>query len=622
MCGIAGFVALRGTPAPPAERAARLLQALAHRGPDAAGGLACGRAWLGATRLAIRSPKDGLQPVVDPATGVVAVCNGEIDNHRALRRWLAGHGRSVERPVDVAVLPGLYLELGPDFVSQLEGPFAIALWDPRADRLVLARDRAGEKSLFFAATPGGFAFASEASALLAADPSLRTPDEIALSAYLESGCFEAPRTPYTDIRKLAPGELLAVDDGGISRRRYWRLDFPGTPKQPASQEAFDRILHEAVERQTEVDADFGVLLSGGLDSSLLAAVARRVRPLRRLVAYTVRFDEASYDEGDAASAVARHLGLEMASVRLRAHEVPALLGELVAGAGEPLADPAWLPLAVLARRAARDVRMVLSGEGADELFGGYPTYLGPGLADRWLRLPRTVRTLLHRVADAWPVSDRKVTLGFLAKRFVRAAELGGLERHRTWLASVPPEVLSRLGAKTLRAWRDEPEREKLLDHLQQHDFEVPLAEALLTKADRGGMRSGVELRAPFLAPAVVAFAATLPAQERVRGLETKVFLKRYATRFLPKAVVTQRKRGLSVPLAAWLRGPLRGFAEERLRSGGLELVGVRTKDALTILDEHARGAADHARALWTLIVLSEWQESVARSDAACMPQVA
>lgn len=615
MCGIAGFVASSRYPAPPPRRAAQLLQALSHRGPDGARGLACGRAWLGATRLAIRSPGDGTQPVVDAASGVLAVCNGEIDNHRALRRWLASRGRSVAAAVDVAVLPGLYLELGPDFVAELEGPFALALWDPRAECLVLARDRAGEKSLFFATTSDGFGFASEAAALVAADPSLGVPDEVALAGYLESGCFEAPRTPYAEIRKLAPGELLVADEGSVSRRRYWRLDLAATPKRPPSLEVFDRILHETVERQTDVDADFGVLLSGGLDSSLLAAVVRRVRPLRRLVAYTVRFDESSYDEGDAAAHVARRLGMDLASVRLRAEEVPALLRDLVTGAGEPLADPAWLPLAVLSRRAARDVRMVLSGEGADELFGGYPTYLGPVLADRWQRLPRPLRTFLQRAADAWPPSDRKVTLGFLAKRFVRAAELGGLERHRAWLASVPPEVLSRLGAKTLQVWRPEPDRERLLDALQQHDFEVPLAEALLTKADRGGMRSGLELRAPYLAPAVVAFAASLPASERVRGLETKVFLKRYARRLLPKSIVTRRKRGLSVPLAGWLRGPLRAFAEEKLRGRALEVVGVRQRDALAVLREHERGAADHARALWTLIVLAEWQEASARTRA-------
>jgi asparagine synthase (glutamine-hydrolysing) len=617
VCGIGGFVA-----APPRDEAAgvdrveALLSALSHRGPDGRAWIRSGRAVLGATRLAIRSPNDGEQPVVDVESGVIAVCNGEIDNHRALRSWLAARGRSVVSAVDVAVLPALYLELGPDFVSRLEGPFAMALWDPQTERLVLARDRAGEKSLFFSVRPGGVRFASEIAALVRDDPALLVPDETALAAYLDRGFFEAPRTPLVDVRKLAPGELVTVDAGGISRRRYWRLDLPATPKRTRGLDAFDRVIHEAVERQTDVDVEFGILLSGGLDSALLAAVARRVRPMRRMSAFTVRFDESSYDEGGAAERVARTLGLESVVTRLQADEVPELLRDLVAHAGEPLADPAWLPLAVLARRAARDVRMVLSGEGADELFGGYPTYMGPRLAEGWLRLPKPLRAILHRAADALPSSDRKVTLGFLLKRFLRAAELGGLERHRAWLASIPSDVLLRLEAKTLRSYLPEPSSAELLDVLQQHDFETALAEALLTKADRGGMRWGLELRAPFLAPGVVAFAATLPPEQRVRGVSTKVFLKQYALRYLPRNIVYRRKRGLSVPLTGWLRGPLRSWAAETLGSDRLQVVGIRRKDALALLDEHAAGRIDHARALWTLVVLAEWLAWVERTRGA------
>jgi asparagine synthase (glutamine-hydrolysing) len=605
---------LRSPPDP--KRLTALLTGLAHRGPDGGAWVQSGRAILAATRLAIRALNDGTQPVVDTPSGVTVVCNGEIDNHVALRRWLAARGRSVDSAVDVAILPALYLELGPEFVSRLEGPFALGLWDPSAERLVLARDRAGEKSLFFALGASGVRFASEIAVLTQDDPSLLACDEAALASYLERGYFEAPRTPLLEVRKLAPAEIVTIDAQGTRRRRYWRLDLVGTPKRTPSLDAFDRVLHEVIEQQTHVDVDFGVFLSGGLDSSLLAAVARRVRPLRHLCAFTVRFDEASYDEGNAAEKVATALGLEPVSVRLRASEVPGLLRELVAQAGEPLADPAWLPLSVLARRAARDVRMVLSGEGADELFGGYPTYVGPRLAEGWLRLPGPLRVGLQRVTEALPSSDRKVTVGFLLKRFVRAAELGGLERHRAWLASIPPEVLVRLDAKTLRSYHPEPRSEELLDVLQQHDFETSLAEALLTKADRGGMRSGVELRAPFLAPAVMDFAASLPQDERVRGVSTKVFLKRYALRHLPRSIVYRRKRGLSVPLASWLRGPLRGWAEDMLSRGNLDVVGIRGRDSHSLLEEHVRGRADHARALWTLLVLAEWVGWLERSRAA------
>lgn len=614
MCGIAGFIApLPGDDSPGAERIEAALRSLSHRGPDGRALRRSGRAHFGATRLAIRSPADGVQPVIDETSGVIAVCNGEIDNHRGLRRWLAARGRTVTSAVDVAVIPPLYLELGAEFVSRLEGPFALGLWDPRIDRLLLARDRAGEKSLFFAIREAGIRFASELSALVREDPALLAFDESALAGYLARGFFEAPRTPLAEVGKLAPGEVVTIDASGVARRRYWRIDLVGTPKRRPDPDLFDRVLHQAVERQTDVDADFGVLLSGGLDSSLLAAVARRVRPLRRLAAFTVRFDETSYDEGRAAQCVARTLGLEPVVSHLRADEVPDLLRDLVAHAGEPLADPAWLPLAVLCRRAARDVRMVLSGEGADELFGGYPTYMGPLLADVWQRFPAPLRDLLQRATHALPPSDRKVTVGYLLGRFVKAADLGGLERHRAWLASIPSDVLQRLDAKILRSYLPEPSRVRLLDALQQDDFETALAEALLTKADRGGMRWGLELRAPFLAPGVLAFAATLPTHERIRGLATKVFLKRYATRHLPRSVVYRRKRGLSVPLAAWLRGPLRAWAMEVLGEDRLGVVGISGREATTLLDDHASGRADHARALWTLLVLGEWLGWVGRT---------
>lgn len=622
MCGIGGFVAAphpAGAAYVPNVEA--LLRSLSHRGPDGRGWARSGRATFAVSRLAIRSPGDGVQPVVDPATGILAVCNGEIDNHRSLRRWLASRGRSVPSAVDVAVLPGLYLELGAEFVSRLEGPFAIALWDPRAACLVLARDRAGEKSLFFTERPTGVAFASEIAALVNGDPALAAPDSEALAGYLERGFFTPPRTPLAEVRKVAPGERVIVDDTRIRHQRYWRFSFATQATHTPNLARFDRVLCEAVERATEVDVDFGVLLSGGVDSSLLAAVARRVRPLRQLVAYTVRFDEDSYDEGAPAQRVARWLGIEPVEARLRAADVPGLLADLVSHAGEPLADPAWLPLAVIARRAALDVRMLLSGEGADELFGGYPTYFGPWVADGWMRLPQSLRRLLERSAEALPASDRKVTIGFLAKRFVRSAELGGLERHLAWVASMSPDVLVRLGAKTLRSYRPEPPAERLLDVLQTYDFETALAEGLLTKADRGAMRWGVEIRAPFLAPGIIDFAATLHASERVHGLRTKVFLKRHAERHLPHGIVHRRKRGLSVPLAGWLRGPLSGWARTSLSSGRLDPVGIRPDAALELLDEHVSGRHDHARALWTLLVLAEWFAWLGRvrGDAAARP---
>jgi asparagine synthase (glutamine-hydrolysing) len=582
-----------------------MVDALAHRGPDDSGLHETRAAVLGATRLAIRGLADGRQPMVDSGSGVVAVCNGEIDNHASLRSWLAARGRPVASATDVAVIPPLYLELGDGFVERLAGVFAIAIWDPRGNRLLLARDRAGERPLFYHRGRGSVRFATEISAL-GVDSSLDlSPDRGALARYVRFGYFTAPETPFSEVRKVAPGELVVVEPDRLARRRYWQWTIPTAARRPATVEDFDGVFREAVRRQSDAEVECAVFLSGGLDSSLVAAVAKDLAPRRRLRAYTLRFGEASYDEGTHAERVARRLGLEWTAVPVTPEALQEGIADLVRTVGEPLADPAWVPTALLARRASRDVKLALVGEGADELFGGYPTYVGAALAERYARLPRAVRALFRSLVQRWPPSDRKVTLSYLLKRFVAAAELTPVDRHRHWTSSVSPELLERLGVQA--PVPDDPAvRGDVLDVLQRIDLETSLAEGLLTKADRASMSSALELRAPYLDQAVMEFAASLPVEQRVRGPATKVFLKRFARRYLPADITSRRKRGLSVPLARWLRGPLHAWAASRRGDDRLRAAGVEPGAAVALLEEHRRRRGDHARALWTLIVLAEW----------------
>lgn len=618
MCGIAGVVqtdrTFDGVAAEARVRA--MMSALEHRGPDAAGVHAVDGAVLGATRLAIRGIASGRQPLLDAASGVAVVCNGEIDNHRELRTWLEERGRPVDQATDVAVLPGLYLELGADFVDEIVGVFALAVWDPRSRRLLLARDRAGERPLFYREAGDEVTFASELSAL-AADRSTRlTPDRGALRAYARWGSFAAPMAAFEEVRKVGPAELMVRECRTTRSNRYWSWGLGRVPQVAPSLEAFDQTFRAAVQRQADVDVPHGVFLSGGLDSSLVAAVATDLRPERGLRAFSLRFDEASYDESTWADRVADRLGLPLTKVSVTAEDFPTEIARLVECVGEPLADPAWVPTAMLARRAAQDITVALVGEGGDELFGGYPTYLGVGLARHYLRLPRSVRAALRDVIERWPVSDRKVALSFLLKRFVSGVELPGLARHLLWTSAIPPETLARLGLDVaLPESQGEVPSLSPLDVLQRHDLEVSLAEGLLTKADRAGMQSALELRAPFLDRGVLDFAATLPPEERVTGLTTKAFLKRYAQRYLPRAVVHRRKRGLSVPMASWLRGPLHDWALDHL-GPELEVIGITSRSARGLLEEHCRRAADHARAIWTLAVLTEWLRWAAHGPAA------
>jgi len=608
MCGVCGMASFRDgfDSGAASTHVHAMVEALAHRGPDESGLLNVSSAVLGATRLAIRGVHSGKQPIVDRDSGVMIVCNGEIDNHHDLRRWLEDRGRKIELATDIAVIPGLYLELGDAFVERLAGVFAVAVWDPRQQRILLARDRAGERPLFFALRDGVVRFATEIAAL-ASDPALPLSFDLpALRGYLQFGCFVAPTTPFNEIQKVSPAEIVTIDAQGVSRRRYWRWNVAVTPKRSPSLDEFDKIFRESVRRQSDVDVPYGVFLSGGVDSSLVSAVARSVRPDYKLKAYTLRFSEGSYDEGHFAEQVARQLGIEAVPVWVKPEAFSDGIGELVSLVGEPLADPAWIPTALLARRAAQDMKLALVGEGGDELFGGYPTYSGAQLAEKFAHLPGPVKAVIKRAVEAWPPSDKKVTLSFVLKKFVQGAEMDGVDRHLLWTSNISPALLRRLGIEKLRERFIDRSTESLLDVVQQNDLETSLAEGLLTKADRASMRSALELRAPFLDQSVMEFAATLPPADRVSGLKTKVFLKRYALRYLPESIVHRKKRGLSVPLPGWLRGPLYEWAESRLRSDLLGEAGVDRQAALELLEEHRRRKADHARALWTLIVLSEW----------------
>jgi asparagine synthase (glutamine-hydrolysing) len=612
MCGICGSVSLSSLSDPAATRlrVEAMLQSLSHRGPDDIGKVATESAVLGVTRLAIRGLSDANQPITDTASGVMAVCNGEIDNHRELRRWLAERSRPVHQETDVAVIPGLYLELGEAFVSKLVGAFAIAVWDPRSRRLTLARDRAGERPLFYAVNGSEILFATEIAALVAHSRLPVNLDQEALRKYLQFGIFPSPDTPFAEIRKVAPGELIQLDAAGVRRKSWWRWQIAETAKSPPSLDAFDQTFRAAVGRQSDVDVDFGVFLSGGIDSSLVSAVVRSLHPKRPLKAYTLRFEEESFDEGTFAEAVAIQLKMEMVTVWVKPDDVRDGLKSLVRLVGEPLADPAWIPAALLARRAAQDIKVALVGEGADELFGGYPTYIGAGMAERFARLPGPIKSVIRRAVEVVPPSEKKVTISFLLKRFVQGADLEGIARHQLWVSNIAPPLLQRLGVTPVNLENHDAGAGLLLDRVQRWDLETPLAEGLLTKADRSSMSSALELRAPFLDEAVMEFAKSLPVEERVRGFNTKVFLKSYALRYLPKAIVSRRKRGLSVPISRWLRGPLHEWASATLASGRLERVGIHTTAALDLFSEHCERKADHARALWTLLVLNEWLDWV------------
>lgn len=606
MCGIAGIWSLDADrPVPYAEQKTHaMLQAMSHRGPHGDAFATRQHLAMASNRLAIRGVDQVQPPLIEHEDGIIVACNGEIDNHRILRRSLAEAGHRIMLTTDVAVIAPLYLEKGLSFLEHLQGVFALALWDNRAQRLILARDRAGERHLYYTQSDNAVYFASELSALLNAQTRAQI-DPDGLARYLRSGYCASPGSLVKDHHKVSPGEMIVFDQSGTRHQRYWNFPSAKPAEQVPEPSTFDKIFRDAVFRQSDIDVDYGVLLSGGIDSALMTAVVRDLRPEKKISAYCIRFAESSFDEGQHAAEIAEKLGCNFVPVTVSAGDVPGMLHELVEATGEPLADPAWIPLSMVTRRASQDVRVLLAGEGADELFGGYPTYLGARWSSHYAKLPRPARVLAQKLIEKFPTSDKKVTLSFLLKRFIRGQNLDGLARHLLWTASIAPEWLRRLGI-TPPEDQTAHDPARLIDVLQRYDFSHSLPDALMAKADRGGMLHGVEIRAPFLDQSVIEFAAGLPVDARVHGLTTKAYLKRYARQYLPEPVITRRKRGLSVPLASWLREPLHGWAQVRLSSTALANAGINTDAALELLAEHQARLSDHSRAIWTLIVLSEW----------------
>jgi asparagine synthase (glutamine-hydrolysing) len=599
MCGIYGMVAAGGAPLHHPDHADVMARALAHRGPDGHARRAWHDALLGVTRLRVvdLDPRAD-QPFADPSGAVALACNGEVYNAAALRRRYADYPFRSQSDVEV-ILP-LYLDRGPAGLADIDGMFAVAILDRRAGRLVLARDRAGEKPLFTARVGDEWWFASEIGALLGAPAVPRSLDAIALSAFLRHGYIREPATPFTQIQKVPASTVLTIVGNAVTAARYWDPVGDG-PAEPA---ALDDLLRAAVARQVRADVPLGVFSSGGLDSSLLAVLAAEVVGPARLRTFAVGFPDRPYDERRFAARLAATLGMPHTSVEVADDEVPAALDALAA-TGEPIGDPAAVPTLVLARAARPSVTVVLSGEGADELFGGYPTYVGHRLAPVWGRLPRSVRRAARTAINALPSSQGRVPLEFLLKRFAEAAELPTLDRHLRWFANgLPPHAVPFAdwsAPPPAAGGGADPVATALL-----LDYEGPLRERLLVKVDRATMRASLEARAPYLDPAVTR-AALAAGAAHVRGVRTKLLLREVARRRLPSFILRRRKRGLSVPLGRWLNGPLAGLADRLLRPGRLTQMGLM--DAHTVrrlLGEHRANRANHGRALWTVLVVQHW----------------
>jgi asparagine synthase (glutamine-hydrolysing) len=607
VCGICGIASASG-PAD-AERLARMSATLVHRGPDSDGTLIDGPVGLAARRLAIIDLQTGDQPIANEDETIHVVQNGELYNYRELRAELERAGHRFRTHGDTEVLVHVYEQHGLDFARRLRGMFTVALWDSRERRLVLARDRYGIKPLYYRVDGGGLEFASELRALPRGEIDLD-----ALEAFLAFNSIPAPLTIFRETRKLPPGHVLVWEDGKTRIERFAR---PGPALELREDDEAELIeelrarLRDSVRAHLVSDVPVGVLLSGGIDSSALTALAAEEssEPVRT---FSIGFEERSFDELSDARLVAERYGTQHRELVL-SPDAALLLPALADAFDEPFADSSALPTYLVSQLAASDVKVALSGEGGDELFGGYYTYVADLLAERTGGLARVARPLVERL----PTSTARASFDYKAKRFVRAAHLPPLERHHGWKEIFSPDLRARLTGRRsefdpvelLRARFAETEGAELLARLQDVDFGIYLVDDLLVKTDRASMAHSLEVRVPFLDPVVTNFAFTLPASQRVRGLRKKVLLRKAVAPLVPERIIRGKKRGFSIPAAAWLRGELEPFARDTLCAETLHRQGFfRPEVVRSLIDRHVAGEEDLSRQLWGLLAFTLWHE--------------
>jgi asparagine synthase (glutamine-hydrolysing) len=623
VCGIAGALAPRLEDAPPAGAAERFAAAMVHRGPDGHGFFQAGPVALAHRRLSIIDLSEaGRQPMLNEDGTIAIVVNGEIYNHAELRADLVAKGHRFRSGSDSEVVAHLYEEVGARAPEHLRGMFAFALWDARAGKLLLARDRFGEKPLYYCERSDGFVFASELGALLADE---RTPAALsmeALDAYLALQYVPAPRTIYEAVKKLPPGHTLEVRPGERpALRRYYELSFAPTLADVPEEEAARRVrdvVEEAVRSRLMSDVPLGAFLSGGVDSSIVVACMARASsaPVKT---FSVGFTEGGRadDELPFARLVAERWRTDHHELVVEPDMV-SLLPSIVRHHGEPFGDTSAVPTRYLCEMTRRDVTVALSGDAGDEAFGGYRRYVWAHVAERLRGLPAPLARGVAAALAAVPgrrarwVREYGARLGAdEASRYLRfvchfsAAEKGALYTpdlaRRFERDATAASFAEHLGASRAT---------DTVSRLQDLDARTYLPDDILAKVDVASMTHGLEARAPLVDHHVVELGAALPGRLKLRAGKGKHILKRAFADLVPAEIVRRRKKGFALPTGPWLRGRLHGFARDTLLSGAARARGLFRPEAVADLLDRHRAGEDHGERLWNLIVLETWHREL------------
>ena len=636
MCGITGFV---GTGEESDVR--RMIRSIRHRGPDDEGVYCAEGVGLGHARLSVIDlTPSGHQPMWNASRSIGIIFNGEIYNFLELKKMLVEGGYRPTGTSDTEVILALYEKYGEQCFAHLDGMFAIALYDRSCKKLLLARDRMGEKPLYFGRFDDTLLFASEPKAILLHPKAKKEINVRALNMYFALDYVPTPLSIWQGVEKLAPGTFLVYEAGKIRKERFWNPDFSEiTIGENEAREELDLRLKHAVSSRLVSDVPLGIFLSGGLDSSTIAyyaALAKRTEG-KKIHTFSIGFAERSFDESRYAEEVAKHLDTIHHHKMLSGEDSLEVIPEIFSLLDEPMADASIIPTRLLSQFTKEHVTVALGGDGGDELFAGYPTFQAEHMMGFYNVIPQILRKgIIAPLIAHLPSTTRNFSMEFKLRKFLEGADdTNMVRRHMRWLGTFNECERQKLFTEDL--WRSiekdnvYKEAERAAAEANAHDERNKLLFAyqrsymmdqVLVKVDRAGTQRSLETRAPFLDHALVEFANRLPYNYKLHGVTTKYLLKKVMEGKLPNNIIHRQKKGFGVPIGEWLRGPLREWAEGLLSDDAPQKDGyIDLRYPRKLFSEHCSGKRDHRKKLWNILVFLEWQKHYCENKSSPLPSV-
>ncbi len=620
MCGIAGYWGEGNE-----EVLHKMIDSISYRGPDDKGVFLKGGVGLAHRRLSIIDTSSaGHQPMSNEDGTVHIVFNGEIYNFKELRKELKGE-HVFRSQTDTEVIIHLYEEIGEAVFSKLSGMFAIALFDSKRNKIILSRDRMGKKPLYWHKSEGIFIFGSELKALIAHPRFIREIDLRSLNKYFQYEYVPTPHSIFKNTYKLEPGSFLVFDGEKIVKNIFWEPTF--LPKITSFEKAKEELnieLERSVKDRLVSDVPIGIFLSGGLDSSAMAYYATKVHK-NKIKTFSIGFKEASFDESKFARKVSESLGTEHYEKILSMQDCIKIISKIGKNLDEPMADPSIVPTFLLSQFTREHVTVALGGDGGDELFSGYDTFLAHKFSFIYSRIPKVLRDYLVKpIVNSLPVSYMNMSLDFKLKKFIEGFDGKEIYRNERWLGAFDEKERKMLfsekvekGINSLNEFEDvdryvsKSDSKNFSDLLALTMQRLYMMDEVLVKVDRSSMMNSLEVRAPFLDNKVVELANHMPEDYKLKGLTRKYILKKLLEGKLPTDIISRKKKGFGMPIGEWIRGDLKPAIEDFLSRESLEKMGLFNAEYVrNILHEHYEGKKDNRKKIWTLFVFSMWWRNI------------